>query len=182
MSSEYAVRPIYGLLAEFAGEEALLEAVRQTRGAGYSRVEAYSPFPVEGMAEALGVRGRRLPWIVLGGGIVGGGAGLFMQWYSSVVDYPLNIGGRPYASWPSFVPVAFEMTILFAGIAAVLGMFALNSLPEPYHPVFNVPEFAGASRDRFFLSIESADPQFDLERTRDFLQGLGARQVFEVEP
>jgi hypothetical protein len=173
---------MYGLLAEYAGEEALLAAARQAREAGFRRVEAYTPFPVEGMAAALGVHGRRLPRIVLVGGIVGGVGALLLQWYSSVIDYPLNVGGRPYDSWPMFVPVAFELTILIAGIGAVLGMFALNGLPQPYHPLFNVPEFAGASRDRFFLCIEAADPQFDLAQTRAFLHEAGAVRIFEVEP
>ncbi|HXF64012.1 MAG TPA: DUF3341 domain-containing protein [Caldilineaceae bacterium] len=182
MAESSAPIPIYGLLAEFAGEEALLHAARQVRGAGYQRVEAYTPFPVEGLAEALGIRGRRLPLIVLAGGIVGGAGALLMQWYSAVMDYPLNVGGRPYASWPSFVPVAFELTILVAGFAAVLGMFALNGLPQPYHPLFNAPEFTGASRDSFFLCVEAADPKFDVQQVRALLQELGALRVIEVEP
>jgi hypothetical protein len=182
MAATTEVQPaIYGLLAEVPNGDALLEAVAKSRAAGFQRVEAYSPFPIHGMADVLGVRGRRLPRIVLAGGIIGGAGGLFLQWYSSVIDYPLNVGGRPYASWPSFIPIAFELTILIAGFAAVLGMFILNGLPQPYHPLFNVPEFAGASRDRYFISIEATDPKFDLAATRAFLLEVGALQVFEVD-
>jgi hypothetical protein len=173
---------LYGLLAEFEDEDALLAAAKSVRESGYRHVEAYCPFPIHGLSETLGIRGRRLPRIVLAGGIIGGVGGLFMQWYSAVIDYPLNVGGRPLASWPSFIPIAFELTILVAGISAVLGMFALNGLPQPYHPVFNVPEFAAASRDGLFLCIEAQDPKFDLVDTQNFLMNAGARRVFEVMP
>jgi hypothetical protein len=173
---------IYGILAEFADEEALVAAATGMCAAGYKQVEAYSPYPIHGLAEVLGIRGRRLPLIVLAGGIIGGVGGLFMQWYSAVIDYPLNVGGRPYASWPSFIPISFELTILVAGISAVLGMFALNGLPQPYHPLFNVPEFARASRDGFFLAIQANDPKFDVESTRNLLVEQGATGVFEVSP
>jgi hypothetical protein len=173
---------IYGLLAEFADEEALVAAATGVCAAGYKQVEAYSPYPIHGLSDVLGIRGRRLPLIVLAGGIIGGAGGLFMQWYSAVIDYPLNVGGRPYASWPSFIPISFELTILVAGISAVLGMFALNGLPQPYHPLFNVPEFAKASRNGFFLSIEARDSKFDLPATRNLLVELGAQGVFEVSP
>jgi hypothetical protein len=149
---------------------------------GYRQIEAYSPFPVEGLAEITGVRGRRLPLIVLGGGLLGGIGALVMQWYSATISYPLNVGGRPYASWPNFVPITFELTILLGGVAAVLGMLWLNGLPQPYHPVFNVPRFAQASRDRFFLCIEASDPHFDLAATSELLQSLGADAVSVVEP
>lgn len=184
MSDEVVhVRPaLYGMLAEFADEEALLEAATRVRSLGFRHVEAYSPYPIHGMAEVLGIRGVRLPRIVLGGGVVGLVTALGMQWYSAVIDYPLNIGGRPLASWPSFIPIAFELTILFAGISAVLGMFALNGLPQPYHPLFNVPEFARASRAGFFLCIEARDPKFDLTETRTMLQELGAVGTYEVMP
>ncbi|MEZ4616092.1 MAG: DUF3341 domain-containing protein [Caldilineaceae bacterium] len=183
MAIPQTVEPItlYGLMAEFMGEEEILEAARTARTAGYRAVEAYTPFPIEGLAEILGVRGRRLPLIILAGGIVGGGGALFMQWYAATISYPINVGGRPLASWPSFIPVSFELTILAAAFAAVLGMFALNQLPQPYHPVFNAPRFLRASNDRFFLSIEASDPQFDRETTEQFLAGLaGVQAVFEV--
>ncbi|MFN8489431.1 MAG: DUF3341 domain-containing protein [Caldilineaceae bacterium] len=175
-------QPLYGLMAEFRDEHELLKATRSAYDQGFRRMEAYTPFLVEELAEILGVRGRRLPLIVLAGGILGGGGGLLMQWFSATIHYPLNIGGRPYTSWPSFIPVSFELTILFASIFGLLGMFALNGLPQPYHPVFNVPDFTQASRDRFFLCIEARDPHFDLDQTRQFMEGLGAQGVFEVEP
>jgi hypothetical protein len=178
----HAHRTIYGLLAEFADEEHLLEAATRVRSLGIQHVEAYSPYPIHGMAEVLGVRGIRLPRIVLAGGLIGLFLALGMQWYTAVVDYPLNIGGRPFASWPSFMPIAFELTILLAGFAAVLGMFALNGLPQPYHPLFNVPEFAKASRAGFFLCVEARDPKFDLAETRAMLTELGATGVHEVMP
>lgn len=171
---------LYGLMAEFDETEQLLAATQQARAAGYRCMEAYTPFPVAGLSDLLGVRGRRLPWIVLGGGILGGTGGLAMQWYSAVIAYPWNVGGRPFASWPNFIPIAFETTILAAALSAVFGMLWLNGLPEPYHPVFNVPQFELASRDRFFLVIEADDPQFDLQRTHDFLLELGATSVAEV--
>jgi hypothetical protein len=173
---------IYGLIADFESADALVEAAHQAHDQGYRRMEAYTPFPVEELAEVLGVRGRRLPLIVLAGGLIGGLGGLFLQWYSSVIDYPFNVGGRPYASWPTYIPIAFELTILFAGIATVLGMLALNGLPQPYHPVFNAPNFVTASRDRFFLCIEADDPLFDVKETSDFLHRIGAHTVTLVEP
>jgi hypothetical protein len=175
-------RRIYGLIADFASADELVAATRQAHDRGYRKMEAYTPFPVEGLAEILGVRGRRLPLIVLAGGLLGGLGGLFMQWYSSVIDYPFNVGGRPYASWPTFIPIAFELTILVAGVSTVLGMLWLNGLPQPYHPVFNAPQFVTASRDRFFLCIEAEDPHFDLSATGEFLQALGAHNVTIVEP
>lgn len=173
---------VYGLLAEFEEAEDLLRATQAAREADYRQMEAYTPFPVHGLAEVLGVRNRRLPWIVLAGAIVGGGGALFMQWYSAVIDYPLNVGGRPLASWPAFIPISFEAMILVAGFSAVLGMFALNGLPQPYHPVFNVEAFGLASHDRFFLCIEAKDGQFDLHKTRAFLEAQSPLNVYEVEP
>jgi hypothetical protein len=172
--------PIYGLLAEFADANALVHAARVTHAVGYRQVDAYSPFPVEGLAEAIGFRKTRLPLVVLLGGIVGGVGGFFMMWYSAVVDYPLNIAGRPYFSWPMFIPITFELTVLVAALCAVLGMLGLNGLPMPYHPVFNVPGFARASRDRFFLCVEATDPKFDRALTARFLADLGPREVVEV--
>lgn len=173
---------LYGLLAEFKDADELVEATRAARDRGYRKMEAYTPFPVVGLAELLNVRGRRLPLIVLGGGLLGGGSALYMQWYSAVIDYPLNVGGRPLASWPSFIPITFEMVILVAAFTTILGMFALNGLPQPYHPVFNVSAFSEASLDRFFLFIGADDPLFDGAETRYFLESLGAVDVFEVEP
>ena len=173
--------PIYGLMAEFESPTALVEAAERARLAGYKHMDAFSPFPIEELTEALGVRPTRLPLLVLIGGVIGCLGGFFMQWYSAVVDYPVNIGGRPDNSWPMFMPVTFEMTVLLAGLTAVFAVLALNGLPMPYHPVFNVPRFALATRDRFFLCIEATDPQFDRAATRDFLQGLHPREVSEVE-
>lgn len=172
---------LYGLMAEFDTPEELLAAAQRARDAGYRQMDAYTPFPVEGLAEAIGFRRTWLPLIVLIGGIIGCLSGYLLQYWTSVIDYPLNIGGRPLHSWPAFVVVTFELTILFAALSAVLGMLALNGLPMPYHPVFNVPRFAFATRDRFFLCLEATDPQFDREETRRFLERSQPRQVSEVE-
>jgi Protein of unknown function (DUF3341) len=171
---------VYGLMAEFADVNNLVAAARRVREEGYVRTDAFSPYPVEGLSEELGLRHTRVPLIVLIGGILGGASGYFMQYYLAVHEYPFNIGGRPAHSWPAFIPVTFELTILTAALCAVLGMFALNGLPMPYHPVFNVPRFALATRDRFFLCIEAADPRFDLERTGALLRSLGSTAVTEV--
>jgi hypothetical protein len=171
---------IYGLMAEFDNHEDLLAATRRAHAQGYRRMDAYSPFPVEGLAEALGFHRTRLPLVVLLGGIAGGLGGYLLQYYTAVIDYPLNVGGRPWHSWPAFIPVTFEMTVLIAALSAVLGMLALNGLPMPYHPVFNVPRFEMASRNLFFLCIEATDAQFDAERTKLFLESLGPQQVHEV--
>jgi hypothetical protein len=171
----------YGLLAEFDSPQALLDAAHKVRAAGYTQTDAYSPFPIHGLAEALGFRERAVAPIVLAGGIAGALAGYGLEYWTQVIAYPLNIGGRPYHSWVSFIPPAFETTILFGAFAAVLGMLALNGLPQPYHPVFNAPRFHLATRDAFFLGIEATDPRFDPERTRTFLAGLHAREVVDVE-
>ena len=172
--------PLYGLLAEFATPQDILRATRQSRQEGYTRMDAYTPYPVEGLAGELGLPRSRIPFVVLIAGLVGAGAGFFMQYYSMAVDYPFNVGGRPLNSWPVFIPIAFEVMVLVAGFAALLGMLFLNGLPQPYHPLFNVPEFARASQDRFFLCIEAEDPKFDQEATRKFLAGLNAGDVMEV--
>ena len=171
---------IYGLLAEFGAAEALVAAARRSREAGYRQMDAYSPFPIEELTEALGIRKTRLPLLVLLGGVLGGVGGYLLQYWTATVSYPLNVGGRPLHSWPAFIPVAFELTILGAALFAVLGMLALNGLPMPYHPVFNVPRFALATRDRFFLCIEAHDALFDREKTAIFLRDLGASEVTEV--
>lgn len=173
---------LYGLLAEFDDPDDLLVASQKAYAAGYRKMDAYTPFPIEGLPEAVGFKRPRLPLIVLIGGVVGAIVGFLIQYYASVFSYPLNIGGRPLNSWPSFIVITFELTILFAAFSAVLGMFALNGLPMPYHPVFNVPRFALASRNRFFLCIESKDAKFDLAATKRFLQDLKPVEVFEVEP
>jgi hypothetical protein len=171
----------YGLMAEFNDPDNLVTAARRTREEGYRRMDAYTPFPVEGLAEALGFQRTRVPLLVLIGGIVGCVGGYIMQYYIAVIDYPINVGGRPLHSWPSFIVITFELTVLAAALAAVLGMLALNGLPTPHHPVFNVPRFALASRDRFFLVIEAADPRFHPEDTRHFLKSLGSREITDVE-
>jgi hypothetical protein len=171
---------IYGLIAEFDKSEDLIHAVEHTRREGYQKIDAYSPFPIEELSHAMGLHHTKLPFIVLIGGVLGCLGGYFMQYYAAVVDYPINIGGRPMNSWPAFIPVTFETTILCAAFAAVLGMLALNGLPMPYHPVFNVESFERASSDRFFLCIQAQDPRFDQERTRRFLADLKALRVSEV--
>jgi Alternative complex III, ActD subunit len=179
MSQEFV--PPYGLVAEYDSAQALVAAAAQARQAGLRRMDAYSPFPIEGLTDALGHSTTRLPLVVFLGGLLGGLAGYFLQYYTSVHSYPINVGGRPFHSWPAFIPVTFECTILGAALSAVFGMLALNGLPMPYHPLFNVERFALASRDRFFLAIRAIDPKFDLAETRRFLEGTGAREVTEVQ-
>jgi hypothetical protein len=171
---------IYGLMAEFDDPPSLVAAAERAHHAGYRCLDAYSPFPIEELHEALGSHHTRLPLIVLIGGLVGCIGGYLLQYWVSVLAYPINVGGKPFHSWPAFIPVTFECTILGAALSAVLGMLALNGLPQPYHPVFNVPRFALASRNRFFLCIEANDPQFDLESTRQFLETLNPREVTTV--
>ncbi|MGE5815765.1 MAG: DUF3341 domain-containing protein [Acidobacteriota bacterium] len=180
MANVTHVPPIYGLLAEFESPQALVEAAEKVRHAGYRRIDAYSPFPIEELAEAIGFRDRRLPLFVLIGGICGLLAGLGLEYWVSAIAYPLNIGGRPHASWPAFIPVAFETTILFAALTAVFSLLALCGLPMPYHPVFNAPRFSAASRDRFFLVVEATDPKFDRVQTKQALENLHAREVTEL--
>ena len=176
-----AQSPIYGLMAEFDSPEALVAAARSAFAAGFRKMDGYSPFPIDGLADALGFHRTRVPLIVLIGGIFGCLGGFFLQYWVSVIDYPINVGGRPLNSWPAFIPVTFELTILIAALSAFLGVLALNGLPMPYHPVFNVDRFEFASRNRFFLCIESSDPKFDADTTRKFLDGMGSHGVYEVE-
>ena len=173
--------PIHGLMVEFLTAQEVLDATRRSRQAGYRQMDAYTPYPVEGLAAELGMRNTRIPFVVLMGGLVGLGVGFFMQYYSSVISYPMNVGGRPHNSWPVFVPIAFELLILVGALAAFLGMMFLNGLPRPHHPVFNVPQFARSSQDRFFLCIEATDPQFDRQATAEFLAALNPHgEVIEV--
>ncbi|HKB11106.1 MAG TPA: DUF3341 domain-containing protein [Vicinamibacterales bacterium] len=169
--------PVYGLLAEFDDPKSLVEAAERAHHEGYRCLDAYSPYPIEELHEALGAQHTRLPLIVLIGGLIGCLSGYALQYWVSAIAYPINVGGKPFHSWPAFVPVTFECTILGAALSAVLGMLALNGLPQPYHPVFNVARFALASRNRFFLCIESKDPKFDVESTRQFLETLNPREV-----
>jgi hypothetical protein len=173
--------PLYGLMAEFDNPTDLVAAARRTYEEGYRKINGYSPFPIEELSEAIGFTHTRLPLIVLIGGIVGCVGGYLMQYYLEAIDYPLNVGGRPFHSWPAFIPITFETTVLCAALATVFGMLALNGLPQPYHPVFNVPRFALATKDRFFLAIEAKDPKFNYDTTKLFLQSLGPREVFDVE-
>lgn len=172
--------PVYGLMAEFDSAQELVAAAHKTHEAGYHKIDAYSPFPVEGLAEAIGFHKNRVSLVVLIGGLIGGISAYALQYWVAVITYPTNVGGRPFHSWPSFIIVTFELTILFGGLSAVIGMIALNGLPLPYHPVFNVPEFAKATENKFFLVVEASDPNFDAAGTRSFLSGLGPRMVAEV--
>ena len=171
---------MYGLMAEFETPNALVAATERAHREGYRRMDAYSPFPIEELHEALGAHHTKLPLIVLIGGLIGCIGGYSLQYWVSTMAYPINVGGKPLHSWPAFIPITFECTILVAALSAVLGMLALNGLPMPYHPVFNVSRFALASRNRFFLCIESRDRKFDPEGTRTFLESLGAREVSTV--
>jgi hypothetical protein len=172
---------VYGLMAEFETPTALVEAAKKTYAAGYRKIDTFSPYPIEEAWEAIGHHDRRMSLVVLGGGLAGLLTGVGLQEWVHQLAYPINVAGKPLNSWPQFVPVAFELTILFAALAAVIGMVVLNGLPMPYHPVFNVPRFALATRDRFFLCIEATDPQFDRDETRRFLERLVPRQVSEVD-
>jgi hypothetical protein len=181
MHQEDTAPKLYGLLAEFDSATAIVDAARRTRQAGFTKIDTFTPFPIHELDAALKLPRTKLPWLVLGGGIAGMAAGFALQYWASVIQYPLNIGGRPLASWPAFIVPSYELTILFAALTAVIGMIALNGLPMPYHPVFNVPQFGNASADRFFLSIETRDPKFDLAATRAFLEGLHPLGVTEIE-
>jgi hypothetical protein len=171
---------VYGIVAEFDTPEKLMEAAEQARHAGYRKMDAYTPFPVHGLSEAIGFHDVRMPWMIFAGGLLGAFIGYTLQWYTLSVDYPLNVGGKPLNSIPSFVPITFECTILFSALTAVFGMLALNRLPKPYHSIFNAPGFERASQDRFFLCIEAIDKQYNAAAIRDFLSRLNPLSVNEV--
>ena len=172
---------LYGLMAEFDDPQRLLEAAKAARREGYRRMEAYTPFSIDEVSEELGHGRGWIPYIVFAGGVGGAILGLAMQWYAMAIAYPLNIGGRPLWSWPAFIPITFELAVLGAALLGVLGMLAMNRLPQPYHPVFNVERFGLATQNRFFLCIEASDLLFDRELTRKFLIGTEPREVFDVE-
>lgn len=172
--------PLYGLMAEFDSAQAVVDAARRTMADGYRTVEAYTPVPIEELNDIIHKKRTILSKLVLAGGLTGMATGFALQYWASALEYPLNVGGRPFASWPAFVVPSYELTILFSALTAAGGMIALNGLPQPYHPVFNVPRFSLASSDKFFLVVESADAKFDFDMTRSFLEGLGAKGVYEV--
>jgi Protein of unknown function (DUF3341) len=176
-----AIKRLYGLVAEFETPDQLLGAAHRAREAGYRSIDAFSPMPVEGLAEAVGFQSTRLPLVVLVAGMFGAAAGFFLQWYANVVSFPLNVDGKPFNSWPAFIPITFELTILCAALAATFGMLAMNGLPTPYHPLFNVPRFALATRGRFFLCVKARDKKFELSATRQFLESLKPFGVYETE-
>jgi hypothetical protein len=180
MHQENTAPKLFGLLAEFDTATAIVAAARRTREAGYTKIDAYTPFPIHEMDAALKLPRTRLPWLVLGGGLTGMAGGFALQYWAATIAYPMNIGGRPIAAWPAFIVPAYETTILLSALTAVFGMILLNGLPMPYHPVFNVPQFSNASADRFFLSIETTDPKFDLVATRAFLDGLHPVGVSDI--
>jgi hypothetical protein len=182
MASTGSGPTIHGLMAEFDNPTALVDAATRARLEGYRQMDAYSPIPIEELTEALGMRRTRLPLLVLLGGIFGGLGGYGLLYWTSTIAYPMNVGGRPYHSWPQFIPITFETTVLGAALTAFFALWALNRLPQPYHPVFNVPEFARASTDRFFLCIEATDPKFDHVATRRFLEALHPLGVKDVAP
>jgi hypothetical protein len=175
-----ADNPLYGLMAEFDSAQAVVDAARRTMADGYRTIEAYTPVPIEELNDIIHKKRTILSKLVLAGGLTGMATGFALQYWASVLEYPLNVGGRPFASWPAFVVPSYELTILFSALTAAGGMLALNGLPQPYHPVFNAPRFSLASSDKFFLVVESKDPRFEMERTRGFLESLGPRGVYDV--
>lgn len=169
---------LHGVMAEFDSAQALVEAARKTMGQGFTRVEAYTPVPIEELNDIIHKKRTILPKLVLGGGLTGMATGFALQYWASVIEYPMNIGGRPQASWTTFIVPSYELTILFSALTAAIGMIVLNGLPQPYHPVFNAERFSMASSDKFFLVIESTDPKFS--EATSFLQGSGAKGVYDV--
>jgi hypothetical protein len=182
MSHGGAKPALHGVMGEFSDPQDLVDAIEKVRAEGYTKIDAYTPFPIEEVWEAIGHHKSPVPLVVLIGGIIGGLSGFFLQYWVSAIEYPLNVGGRPFNSWPAFIPVTFECTILGAVLSAVAGVFIINGLPEPYHPVFNVPRFAFASRDRYFLCIEATDPKFDRDIAHQLLQEVRATEIADVEP
>ncbi|MBW3637589.1 MAG: DUF3341 domain-containing protein [Armatimonadetes bacterium] len=174
-------REVWGIAVEFDDTDKLIAAARAARIAGYTRMDAYTPMPVEGLSEAIGFRNKQMPALMFCGALLGGTTGYFMQWFANTQSYILNLGGRPYHTWPNFIVITFEMTILFCALTGVFGMLVLNGLPTLYHPIYNTPGFDRASQDRFFLAIESRDKKFDFDETMAFMQGLGALNVEIVE-
>ena len=172
---------IHGIVAEFEEPEDILKAAEAAFDAGYRKMDAYSPYPVHGLSDAVGFKDNRVPWMIFFCGLSGAAVGLALQWYTSTIDYPWNVGGKPYFSWPAFIPVTFECTILLSAFGAVFGMLAMNGLPRPYHSIFNAAHFERASLDRFFLCIEATDSRFDVNETARFLRGFNALNVSEVE-
>ena len=182
MHTSEASSALYGVMAEFESGQTLVNAARRTVAQGFTKLEGYSPVPLEELNDIIHKKRTVLPKLVLTGGLTGMATGFALQYWASVLEYPLNVGGRPQASWPTFIVPSYELTILFAALTAAIGMIVLNGLPQPYHPVFNVPRFALASSDKFFLVIETADPKYDPHMTKEFLSSLGAKGVYDVEP
>jgi hypothetical protein len=172
--------PTYGVMAEFDTAQALVDAARRVMAEGFVKVEAYSPVPIEELNDIIHKKRTILPALVLAGGLTGMATGFLLQYWASAIEYPLNVGGRPFASWPAFVVPSYELTILFSALTAAAGMIALNGLPQPYHPVFNAPRFSLASSDKFFIVIEAEDPKYSLKETSAFLDRIGAKGVYEV--
>lgn len=171
---------LYGIVAEFDTPEELVAAAGAARRAGYKKMDAFAPFPVEGLSDAIGFKDKYIPILMLCAAMFGTTWGFGLQYFGLAISYPLNIGGRPLWSWPNFLPIGFEATILTCAFTGVIMMFALNGLPQPYHPIFNAPNFERASTDKFFLLIEARDEKFDVAGTREFMQGLGTERVSEI--
>ena len=170
----------FGVVGEFDSPDKLLAAANKALDGGYSSMDAFSPFPIHGLADAIGFQEGRVRWIIFVAGAAGAIGGMGLQWWVATQAYPLNVGGRPLFSWPSFIPPAFETTILFAAFGAVLGMIGLNRLPQPHHPVFDAPNFERASQDRFFLLVEAKDPMYDASAIKKLMEGADALQVTEI--
>lgn len=181
MSAASVARRYHGVTAEFEQAEQLLIAAKKAREAGYTKIEAYSPFPVHGLSDNIGFRDERVPVFMFIGGAIGAITGMGLQIFTNAIDYPINVGGKPLISYAAFIPVTFECTILFASLTGAIGMFAMNGLPKPYDPMFNAPNFERASQDRFFLTIEATDPNFDMDKATEFLNTLEPVNVAAVE-